>query len=84
MHLAQTRLTIETRCLLMLMLCFAGCGKSERLDDAYGTRRGDGAKSVNGTSVLSDMFDDAGFRSGDHLDRQADLTTVRRQVRITC
>ena len=62
MHLAQTRLTIEARCLLMLMLCFAGCGKSERLDDAYGTRRGAGAKSVNGTSVLSDMFEDAGFR----------------------
>ncbi len=48
--------------LLLTFLTAFGCGGGGRLDTDYGRRRGSGAGSVNGTSVLARMFQQAGFR----------------------
>lgn len=53
-----------------------GCHRSEELDVTYGRRKGVGAESVNGTSVLGEMFAQAGFtvsswrRLSPRLDRE--------------
>jgi hypothetical protein len=39
-----------------------GCGRQAELDTVYGQRRGAGTRSVNGTLVLAERFDQAGFR----------------------
>ena len=47
--------------LVMSLLLLAGC--DEELDTTYGVRSGPGAtRSVNGTSVFADMFEQAGHR----------------------
>ena len=47
--------------LVLFALGFAGC--REKLETRYGERTGQfSAKSVNGTAVLADMFEQAGFR----------------------
>ncbi|MFO7906995.1 MAG: hypothetical protein R6U98_30340 [Pirellulaceae bacterium] len=49
--------------IVILMLILAGCGDSgERLITDYGRRRGSAASSVNGTTVLAEMFRKAGGR----------------------
>ncbi len=47
---------------LGLLLLLAGCGKEELLKTEYGQRRGNASASVNGTSVLAEMFREAGTR----------------------
>jgi len=55
----------KAACGVALLACalattLAGCG-GEKLDGAYGKRRGNpGGRSVNGTSVVANMFEDAG------------------------
>ena len=39
-----------------------GCRRSIQLDSVYGQRRGDGVRSVNGTLVLAEMFEQAGHQ----------------------
>lgn len=47
--------------LLLLVLLCAGCSKPVQLDTSYGRTFGTpGQKSVNGTSVLAEMFEQAG------------------------
>ncbi len=53
---------LPTACLLALTVGLSGCRDSSAVQTAYGHRRGEAGKSVNGTRVLSDMFDAAGFR----------------------
>lgn len=49
--------------LLLSLVCLAGCGRRDRINDVYGKRRSiDGADSVNGVGVLAEMFDAAGWR----------------------
>ncbi|MCU0958649.1 MAG: hypothetical protein MUF48_00970 [Pirellulaceae bacterium] len=48
--------------ILGALLLLAGCRRSVELDVAYGQRQGLGARSVNGTSVLADIFVRAGAR----------------------
>lgn len=48
--------------LLWLAIGLVGCRDSTTIQTAYGQRRGADGQSVNGTRVLSDMFDAAGFR----------------------
>jgi len=48
--------------LVIAALAAAGCG-SEEIDTVYGKRRGaQGGDSVNGTSVLADMFKSYGYK----------------------
>jgi hypothetical protein len=44
------------------LLSLAGCERSVELDVAYGQRQGLGARSVNGTSILADIFTRSGAR----------------------
>lgn len=44
-------------CLLLTPVVFGGCSNRTELDASYGQRRGAGAASVNGTSVLASMFE---------------------------
>lgn len=55
--------------LLFVLAALAGCRDTQDLEVAYGQRRGTSAGSVNGTSVLAGMFDEAGFQvsSASHL-----------------
>ena len=54
-----TSSTILWALLGLLILC--GCGE-EDLDTTYGKRRGsEGQRSINGTAVLADMMEEAGF-----------------------
>jgi hypothetical protein len=55
---------VATRCraFLMLVVVVTGCAGEDELDDVYGLRRGTHASSVNGTVVLSSMFEEADFR----------------------
>jgi hypothetical protein len=41
---------------------FLGCGRQAELGTVYGQRHGAGTRSVNGTLVLAERFDQAGFR----------------------
>ena len=46
-----------------LALVASGCGEPDSIDSTYGIRRGTrGGKSVNGTVVLAEMFEQAGHR----------------------
>ena len=46
-----------------LALVASGCGDADSIDSTYGVRRGTrGGKSVNGTVVLAEMFEQAGHR----------------------
>lgn len=54
--------TILAMSLLVLGAAVAGCGDSQELMTDYGHRRGRAAASVNGTSVLAEMFREAGGR----------------------
>ncbi len=48
--------------LAIACLCFVGCTKVDPLESRYGKRRGRvGAKSVNGTSAIARMFEQAGW-----------------------
>ena len=54
-----TRSVVLWGLLVLVFLC--GCGE-EDLDTTYGKRRGsDGQRSINGTAVLADMMEEAGF-----------------------
>lgn len=47
---------------IVVVVLLAGCGPAS-IDTTYGRRRGaKGASSVNGTSVLAEMFEQSGFR----------------------
>ena len=60
--LLERRPRTRSTWLLLLMISLAiGCRRQETLDVTYGQRRGDAAASVNGTSVLATMFEEAGF-----------------------
>lgn len=48
--------------LALLVLGWSGCTRVQPLNTSYGKRAGDGAVSVNGTSVLAGMFEHAGYR----------------------
>ena len=48
--------------LLIVLVTLSGCRDSQELEVAYGQRRGAAARSVNGTSVLAGMFEEAGFQ----------------------
>lgn len=48
--------------LALMIVGLSGCGDSSSIQTTYGQRRGEAGKSVNGTRVLSDMFETAGFR----------------------
>ena len=48
--------------LALLVLSLIGCGSPAELEVTYGQRRAEAGRSVNGTSVLADMFDEAGFK----------------------
>ncbi|MFW6168873.1 MAG: hypothetical protein ACODAD_00185 [Planctomycetota bacterium] len=55
--------SISVLTIVVLVLVSAGCGDShERLITDYGRRRGSAASSVNGTTVLAEMFRKAGGR----------------------
>lgn len=56
------RAWLLTAGLLVLTLGLAGCQDSSSVLTTYGQRRGEAGKSVNGTRVLSDMFEAQGFR----------------------
>lgn len=47
--------------LALLAVVFAGCGRAATLNTSYGRSRGDGASSVNGLSVLAEMYSRAGY-----------------------
>jgi len=47
--------------LFCTLLCLVGCD-SERVESTYGQRKGWGETSLNGTRVLSNMFDRAGHK----------------------
>ncbi len=47
---------------LLLALLATGCAQQVELETAYGQRRGQAAASVNGTSVLAELFREAGGR----------------------
>lgn len=47
---------------LLVLLAATGCSSNQELNHAYGRRSGDGAHSINGTSALADMFQQAGHR----------------------
>ena len=49
-------------CAWLICLGLMGCQTPEGITTTYGKRAGDGAVSVNGTSVLARLFADAGFR----------------------
>jgi hypothetical protein len=48
--------------LVLLVLSLVGCRTPDALETTYGQRRAEAGKSVNGTSILADMFDEAGFK----------------------
>ena len=53
--------SFRTLVLITLALCFTGCG-AEDVEVIYGRRRGvPGKKSLNGTSVLSERFEQEGY-----------------------
>jgi hypothetical protein len=52
----------RTVSLTIVLVTLAGCRDSQELEVAYGQRRGAAARSINGTSVLAGMFEEAGFR----------------------
>lgn len=53
--------TIALALPLLLLVLLAGCGRDEDLDAVYGKSSGViGGKSVNGTAVLADLFDQQG------------------------
>ena len=60
------RITAAVACrvvsLLIVLTAVAGCRDSQELEVSYGHRRGAAGKSVNGTSVLAGLFQEAGFR----------------------
>lgn len=60
------RPSTKRRWLIAALLCLAGlangCGRDDALETAYGERLGSAGLSVNGTSVLADMFREAGCR----------------------
>lgn len=63
MNLVATPLFRRIAAALAMCLLFAGCRVGD-IDAVYGKRRGSpGGDSVNGTAVLSGMFEDAGFRA---------------------
>lgn len=64
-RLALTQSHTGARLLSMLAVCLflLGCGQA-KLDDTYGRRRGLGAASVAGTSVLSEMIEQRGAQVG--------------------
>lgn len=46
---------------LVLLAALVGC-RSQEIETVYGVRSGFGAQSINGTSVLGEMFESAGHR----------------------
>ena len=48
--------------LTIVLVTLWGCRDPQELEVAYGQRRGVAAKSINGTSVLAGMFEEAGFQ----------------------
>ncbi|MHB8861137.1 MAG: DUF4350 domain-containing protein [Pirellulaceae bacterium] len=46
----------------LMVLCLVGCRSPDELEATYGQRRAEAGRSVNGTSVLGGMFDEAGFQ----------------------
>ena len=66
-HLCRVRLPLRSvgpiaTLTLGLLVLLTGCGQDESLRTDYGQRRGTAAASVNGTSVLAEMFREAGMR----------------------
>ena len=49
-------------CLLFALAWLGGCSSRKAIEVTYGTRRGAGAQSVNGTSVLASMFEAEEFK----------------------
>ena len=58
----RSDLKLRLSLMLLALLFIVGCGSSTDVNVMYGRRRGGGARSVNGTAVLSEMFQQAGFR----------------------
>ena len=48
--------------LLIVLAAVSGCRDSQELEVSYGQRRGVAGKSINGTSVLAGMFEEAGHK----------------------
>ncbi len=47
--------------IVVALIVSAGCGQRSSLNTTYGRSRGDGASSVNGLSVLAEMYARAGY-----------------------
>lgn len=57
---------MSSKFLLLLFACvfpvlLSGCSSSSELNTKYGRSRGEGASSVNGLLILSQMFEEAGY-----------------------
>jgi len=56
------RAACRVACACALLVTLTGCREPDELEVTYGRQRGKGAASVNGTSVLAGMFEEAGLR----------------------
>jgi hypothetical protein len=55
--------TCKLAAVALLLAAMGGCArKTERLSTMYGGRRGEAASSVNGLSILAEMFQQAGYQ----------------------
>ncbi len=57
-----TRIRTWLLFVLPMLLAVGGCGGTDKLETSYGQRLGSAGSSVNGTSVLAGMFEEAGMR----------------------
>jgi len=54
--------TVLVRVPLLVLICGLAAGCSSDIETSYGRRQGPGSRSVNGTAVLGEMFQQAGHK----------------------